>query len=216
MEENIFTKAEEAAAVIRDLIAVTPRVAIVLGSGLGSFAERVEHPVAIAYTAIPHFRHATVEGHSGRLVVGTVAVTVLVLGPLGAGAAFIFMPAAENDGIWEKRRLDKKSSGALWPVQLVGTKGYHVSVELMNVLERLLAKTLRRVGMKQNAPLAAQRFDRFPLPALGEITRGIIGMDDHDGPSARGHAPAQRLQVQVPAVIVEELVGNQPHIVQAG
>ena len=75
LEENIFTKAEEAAAAIRGLIAVTPRVAIVLGSGLGSFAERVEHPVAIAYAAIPHFPHATVEGHIGRLVVGTVAGT---------------------------------------------------------------------------------------------------------------------------------------------
>jgi purine-nucleoside phosphorylase len=51
----------------------------VLGSGLGSFAERVEHPVAIAYTAIPHFRHATVEGHSGRLVVGTVAGTAVAV-----------------------------------------------------------------------------------------------------------------------------------------
>jgi purine-nucleoside phosphorylase len=75
LEENIFAKAEEAAAAIRDRIAVAPRVAIVLGSGLGSFAERVDHPVAIAYTAIPHFPHATVEGHSGRLVVGTVAGT---------------------------------------------------------------------------------------------------------------------------------------------
>jgi purine-nucleoside phosphorylase len=75
LEENIFTKAEEAAAAIRERIAVTPRVAIVLGSGLGSFAERIEHPVAIAYTAIPHFPQPTAEGHSGRLVVGIVADT---------------------------------------------------------------------------------------------------------------------------------------------
>ena len=44
-----------------------------LGSGLGSFADRVEQPVSIAYTAIPHFPRPTVEGHSGRLVMGTVA-----------------------------------------------------------------------------------------------------------------------------------------------
>jgi purine-nucleoside phosphorylase len=73
--QGVFEKAEEAAAAIRERIAVTPRVAIVLGSGLGSFAERIEHPVAIAYTAIPHFPRPTVEGHSGRLVVGTVAET---------------------------------------------------------------------------------------------------------------------------------------------
>jgi purine-nucleoside phosphorylase len=72
---GIFEKAEEAAAAIRDRIAVKPRVAIVLGSGLGSFAERIEQPAAIAYKAIPHFPQPTVEGHSGRLVVGTVAET---------------------------------------------------------------------------------------------------------------------------------------------
>jgi purine-nucleoside phosphorylase len=75
LEESIFNKAEEAAAAVRDRILVKPRVAVVLGSGLGSFAERVEQPVAIAYTAIPHFPHATVEGHTGRLLVGTIAGT---------------------------------------------------------------------------------------------------------------------------------------------
>jgi purine-nucleoside phosphorylase len=76
---DIFERAEEAAAAVRKGIAVTPRVAIVLGSGLGSFAERVEKPVAIAYTDIPHFPRPTVEGHSGRLVVGTVAGTAVAI-----------------------------------------------------------------------------------------------------------------------------------------
>jgi purine-nucleoside phosphorylase len=73
--QGIFAKAEEAAAAIRERIAVKPRVAIVLGSGLGSFAECIEQPVAIPYPEIPHFPRPTVEGHSGRLVVGTVAGT---------------------------------------------------------------------------------------------------------------------------------------------
>jgi purine-nucleoside phosphorylase len=73
LAEGIFERAEEAAAAIRERIKVNPRVAIVLGSGLGSFADRIEDPVAIPYTAIPHFPQPTVEGHSGRLVVGAVA-----------------------------------------------------------------------------------------------------------------------------------------------
>ena len=72
---GLFERAEEAAAAIRERIAVRPRVAIVLGSGLGSFAERVEQRGRFAYTDIPHFPRPTVEGHSGRLVVGTVANT---------------------------------------------------------------------------------------------------------------------------------------------
>jgi purine-nucleoside phosphorylase len=75
LEKSIFTKAEAAAAAVREQIAITPRVAIVLGSGLGSFADRIEQPVAIPYTAIPHFPQPTAEGHSGRLVIGTVAGT---------------------------------------------------------------------------------------------------------------------------------------------
>jgi len=75
LTEGIFEKAEEAAADIRARITITPRVAIVLGSGLGSFADQIEHPIAIAYTDIPHVPHPTVEGHSGRLVIGTLAGT---------------------------------------------------------------------------------------------------------------------------------------------
>jgi purine-nucleoside phosphorylase len=79
MRDAIFARAEEAAAAIRRRIAVAPRVAVVLGSGLGSFADRVEQAIAIPYTDIPHFPRPTVEGHSGRLVVGTVAGTPIAV-----------------------------------------------------------------------------------------------------------------------------------------
>jgi purine-nucleoside phosphorylase len=77
--QGIFERAEEAAAHIRERIEVSPRVAVVLGSGLGSFAESVEQPVAIPYEEIPHFPRPTVEGHSGRLLVGTVAQTPIAV-----------------------------------------------------------------------------------------------------------------------------------------
>lgn len=47
-----------------------PRLAIVLGSGLGKLADLIEDPVAIPYHEIPHFPVSTVEGHAGRLVIG--------------------------------------------------------------------------------------------------------------------------------------------------
>ena len=79
MATGIFEKAEEAAAAIRERIAIAPRVAIVLGSGLGSFAERIEHPAVVPYSAIPHFPQPTVEGHSGRLVAGAVSGTAVAV-----------------------------------------------------------------------------------------------------------------------------------------
>ncbi len=80
MKVNIYEQAVEAREFIRTRAAVVPQIGLVLGSGLGLFAEQVESPVAIPYEDIPHFPHSTVAGHSGRLVLGTVAgasVTVM-------------------------------------------------------------------------------------------------------------------------------------------
>ena len=66
--------ADEAAAAVRDRLGGrTPSVAIVLGSGLGQFAERLSDPVRVPYDGIPHFPSPTVIGHSGELVGGTLA-----------------------------------------------------------------------------------------------------------------------------------------------
>jgi purine-nucleoside phosphorylase len=70
----------DAARVVRERLAWrSPSAAIVLGSGLGQFADRLEDAVRIPYEEIPHFPSATVIGHSGELVAGTLAGrTVLV------------------------------------------------------------------------------------------------------------------------------------------
>jgi purine-nucleoside phosphorylase len=47
-----------------------PELALVLGSGLGGIAEKVENPVRIGYSQIPNFMRSTVEGHKGELVAG--------------------------------------------------------------------------------------------------------------------------------------------------
>jgi purine-nucleoside phosphorylase len=53
-------------------LASLPPLAIVLGSGLGAFADEARDAVAISYLDIPGFPTPTVEGHAGRLVVGTI------------------------------------------------------------------------------------------------------------------------------------------------
>jgi len=50
-----------------------PALAIVLGSGLGSLAERIERPLRIPYADIPGFHVPRVEGHKGELVIGSLA-----------------------------------------------------------------------------------------------------------------------------------------------
>ncbi len=50
-----------------------PRVGLILGSGLGRIAERIEDATAISYGGLPGFPVPTVEGHAGRLVLGRLA-----------------------------------------------------------------------------------------------------------------------------------------------
>ncbi len=59
-----------AVAEIRGRSTLEPRVAIILGTGLGGLAERIEVETEIPYAEIPHFPLSTVETHTGRLLLG--------------------------------------------------------------------------------------------------------------------------------------------------
>jgi purine-nucleoside phosphorylase len=70
----------EATAFLRAMLgAVQPRVAIVLGSGLGAVADAVTEPIVVPYAVIPHFPRSTVEGHSGRIVAGSLGGAPVVV-----------------------------------------------------------------------------------------------------------------------------------------
>lgn len=69
---GLYERAEHAARIIRARMKVEPRVAVVLGSGLGSFADEFEEPVSIPYQEIPGFGRSTAQGHAGQLVIGKI------------------------------------------------------------------------------------------------------------------------------------------------
>jgi purine-nucleoside phosphorylase len=66
---------EAAAAFLRGRLSHPPEIAIVLGSGLGRLASRLQQPLEIPYAEIPGFPGTTVVGHEGRLVAGTLGGT---------------------------------------------------------------------------------------------------------------------------------------------
>ena len=63
----------EAAKTIQDRIGDVPDAAVVLGSGLGAFANSLADAVVVPYAVIPHWPASKVVGHAGELVAGTVA-----------------------------------------------------------------------------------------------------------------------------------------------
>jgi purine-nucleoside phosphorylase len=69
---SLYDRAEKAARLIRSRIQTETSVAVVLGSGLGGFADELTNAAPIRYDEIPGFAQATVEGHAGRLVIGQI------------------------------------------------------------------------------------------------------------------------------------------------
>src|SRR5213596_2676552 len=74
---SLYARADKAARMIRARSNVEVSVAIVLGSGLGAFADELTERTAIPYDEIPGFARATVEGHAGRLVIGKIGETTV-------------------------------------------------------------------------------------------------------------------------------------------
>ena len=67
-----FTQVEFTAKFIAAKSTIKPTVAIVLGSGLGGFADEMTDAVRISYNDIPHFARSTAVGHAGQLVLGNI------------------------------------------------------------------------------------------------------------------------------------------------
>jgi purine-nucleoside phosphorylase len=68
--EALLRQVRSAAEAIRARSRLEPRVAIILGTGLGALAEEIEAETVIPYEEIPGFPEPTVESHSGRLLLG--------------------------------------------------------------------------------------------------------------------------------------------------
>jgi purine-nucleoside phosphorylase len=77
---SLYDRASEAARyILAKAKGRTPRVAVVLGSGLAGVAEAVADGIEIPYSEIPHFVSSTVEGHAGKLIIGSCGGVDVVL-----------------------------------------------------------------------------------------------------------------------------------------
>ena len=108
---SAYEKAVESASWLRARITHTPQVLVILGSGLGGWADGLQDAIPFGYDQIPHFAQSTVAGHAGALVSGrSGAVDVLAIPKLlreltlaGLAPAMVRALKTENVRRWLTR-----------------------------------------------------------------------------------------------------------------
>ncbi len=150
---------DEAAAYLRAQMHHRPTVGLVLGSGLSVLAEQIEDAVTIPYAEIPHFPVSTVEGHAGRLVVGTLAgQTVAALQGRfhyyeGYSMQHVTLPVRVLERLGVRTLLLTNAAGGLNPTFAVGD--LMVIEDHINFLGMAGANPLRGPNLREFGP-------RFP------------------------------------------------------
>ena len=66
----MLEQVRQAVALIRERSNLEPQLGLILGSGLGYYADQLQGAVSISFTEIPHFPASSIEGHAGKLVLG--------------------------------------------------------------------------------------------------------------------------------------------------
>ena len=145
---------DRAAATVRSRAALKPRVGLILGSGLGGLAESITDAVIVPYAEIPGWPVPTVEGHAGRLLLGTLeGVPVAVMqGRVhfyeGIPMPYVGLPVRVLQAIGIESLIVTNAAGAVHPDFAPG--------DLM-----LITDHINLLGMAGVSPLRGPNLDRF-------------------------------------------------------
>ncbi len=184
---------DNARAAIRERTPLVPRAAVVLGSGLGGFADRVEDAVEIPYGEIPGWPVSTALGHAGTLVLGTFAGVPLAV---MKGRAHLYEGHSAARVVFGVRVLGRLGAGALVLTNACGGVREDLAPgDLVLVSDHL--------NLQGTSPLVGPNDDtlgpRFPDlssaydPALRELTHAAarrLGQSLSEGVYAAWFGPA--------------------------
>jgi purine-nucleoside phosphorylase len=127
LPDTLYDRVQAAAQAVRERGSLVPQVGLILGSGLGAFADGIEHATSIDYGEIAHFPRSHVQGHKGRLVLGTRkgAACVAMQGRVhmyeGHSAATAAFPARVLIALGAKVIIVTNAAGGLNPAWAPGT-----------------------------------------------------------------------------------------------
>ena len=154
-----FSRATRAAKFILAKTKLRPRIALVLGSGLGAFADEFAAPTRILYAKIPHFPRSTAIGHAGQLVIGRVG-SVPVAGMQGRVHLYEGYPA--KDVIFPIRVFTRMGIKAVILTNAAG--GINLSYS-----QGALVALRDHINLQGTNPLIGPNDDRFG-PRFPDVT----------------------------------------------
>lgn len=172
---TITERLQKTLAYIRTLSGSKPAIGIVLGSGLGNLISEITIETEIEYDAIPHFPVATVEGHHGRLILGSMSgkAVVVMAGRFhfyeGYSPQDVAYPVRVMKALGVRTLLISNAAGGLNPAYQVG--------DLMIIRDHISLFTINPL-LGKNEPELGERFPDMSEPySLSVIERAesIIG-----------------------------------------
>src|SRR5579863_5440763 len=155
-----FLHAEFAAKVILRKTKLRPKIALVLGSGLGAFADEFANATTIPYAKIPYFPRSTAIGHAGQLVLGTVdAIPVVGM----QGRVHLYEGYSAKQVTFPIRVFSRMGIQALIVTNAAG--GINLSYS-----EGALVALRDHINLQGDNPLIGPNDDRFG-PRFPDMTR---------------------------------------------
>ena len=145
---------DEVASIIRGRTNYQPKIALILGSGLGGLADSIQNPDLIPFNTLPYWSHSTAPGHIGRLVVGQLeGQTIMVMqGRIhfyeGYSMSQVTLPIRVMQRLGIKILVVTNAAGAINPDFMPG--------DLM-----LMTDNLNLIGMMGFNPLIGPNQDEF-------------------------------------------------------
>ncbi len=195
-----FEQAEQAAAFVHSRTALVPQVALVLGSGLGAFADTLANSVRIPYAEIPHFPRPTAEGHAGNLVLGQVgSATVAAM----QGRVHLYEGRSPRELVFPLRVLGKLGARAALLTNAAGGINSSYSQGCLVVLRDHINLQAANFLIGANEPRFGPRFvdmtEAYYRPyqqiALEEGRR--LGIEIHQGVYAAVSGPSYETPAEI-------------------
>lgn len=180
MSRFVHDDLQNARRFIRERTDLQPRIALVLGSGLGQLANHVQHAVSIPYQDIPGFPASTAPGHPGQLMLGVLEdqpVAVLV------GRAHLYEGYEAEDVVFPLRTVRQLGASYLIITNAAGgvNPGFHAGT-LMLITDHINL-TGRNPLIGPNEETLGTRFPDMSEPydpslrSLALETAGSIGIE---------------------------------------